>query len=95
MSTRPNRGLLSARGWVTLPAMAPTADPTAPPPRVDTPRARWDATVAELVRLRREETAQEEAAEDALADELHRAFRARRPGPRPTSPRPTLIGAGW
>ncbi len=37
--------------------------------------------MAELVRLRREEAAQEQAAEDALADELHRAFRAGRPDP--------------
>ncbi len=37
--------------------------------------------MAELVRLRREATAQEQAAEDALADELHRAFRAGRPDP--------------
>ncbi len=37
-------------------------------------RARWAATVRELVQLRREEAAQEEAAEDAMADELRRVF---------------------
>jgi len=37
-------------------------------------RARWAATVRELVQLRREEAAQEEAAENAMADELRRVF---------------------
>ncbi len=37
-------------------------------------RARWAAAVRELVQLRREEAAQEEAAEDAMADELRRLF---------------------
>lgn len=48
---------------------------------VDTDHSRWQATVAELVRLRREETAQEEAAEDALAAEARRVFHDRPPQP--------------
>jgi len=59
----------------------PAASVTTHTARGDTARARWDTAVAELVRLRREEAAQEQAAEDALADELYWAFRGRQLGP--------------
>ncbi len=45
-----------------------------------TDRVGWAAAVGELVALRREEAAAEEAAEDAVADELRAAFLPR-PGP--------------
>ena len=47
-----------------------------PPPRCDrTPDpSRWATAVREVIRLRREEAAADRAAEDALADDLHRVF---------------------
>lgn len=59
--------------------------PTAP---ADPERIRWDATVRELVQLRREEAAQDEAAEDAVADELRRVLRDQQPPPGGAEHRP-------
>lgn len=69
-----------------------TAAPTGTASPFGSGRARWAATVQELVQLRRDEAAEEEAAEDALVDDLRRVFhdrqaasrRRRTPAPRYT-----------
>ncbi len=73
-SGRAGRRLSAPGSRVHAHAMAVTAVP------VVLDRARWAATIRELVQLRREEAAAEENAEDAMADELRRAFHRR---PRP------------
>ena len=66
------------------------AAPTGTPSPTGFEPAQWAAAVQELRQLRRDETAADEAAEDALDDELRRVFQERQQPPGAAGHRPTL-----
>jgi len=66
------------------------AAPTGTPSPTGSDPTRWAAAVQELLQLRRHEAAADEAAEDALDDELRRVFQDRQQAPGAAGHRPAL-----